>query len=71
MYITYSNKKNVYIIKKRACMYIHVCKTVLINILMSKLCPQTKILNSTPFNVNDHVETLIFPLGTPLDLIGI
>ena len=52
-------------------MYIHVCKIVLINILMSKLCPQTKILNSTPFNVNDHVETLLFPLGTPLALIGI
>ena len=38
---------------------------------MSKLCPQTKILSSTPFNVNDHVETLLFPLITTLDLIGI
>ena len=53
------------------CVYLCVCKIVLINILMMELGPQTKILSSTPFKVNDHVETLLFPLTTTLDLIGI
>ena len=52
-------------------MYICVCKIVLINILMMELSSQTKILSSTHFKVNDHVETLLFPLMTTLDLIGI
>ena len=59
-----------YIIKKRVYVY-STCGIVLINILMSKLGPQTKTLNSTPSKVNDDVETLLFPLKTTLDLIGI
>ena len=48
-----------------------MCEIVLINILMSKIGPRTKILSSTPSKVNDDVETLLFPLRTKLDLIGI
>ena len=52
-------------------MYVYfVCMIVLINILMLKLGPETKILSSTPSKVNDDVETLLFPLRTTLDLIG-
>ena len=47
-----------------------MCEFVLINILMLKLGPETKILSSTPSKVNDDVETLLFPLRTTLDLIG-
>ena len=53
-------------------MYVYfVCMIVLINILMLKLGPETKILSSTPSKVNDYVETLLFPLRPTLDLIGI
>ena len=55
-------------------MYVYfVCMIVLINILMLKLGPETKILSPTPSKVNDDVETLLFPLRTrtKLDLIGI
>ena len=41
------------------CVYF-VYVIVLINILMSKLGPETKILSSTPSKVNDDVETLLF-----------
>ena len=64
------NNKKVYIIKKCACVYF-MCEIVLINILMSKLDPHTKILSCSPSKVNDDVESLLFPLRTKLDLIGI
>ena len=66
------NNKKIYIIKKRTYVYF-VCEIVLINILMLKLSPHTKVVGSTPSKVNDDVETLLFPLRTrtKLDLIGI
>ena len=42
-------------------MYVYsMCVIVLINILMLKLGPETKILSSTPSKVNDDVELFSF-----------
>ena len=60
IYITYQIKKCVYIIKKKACVYMCVWGVVLINILMLQLGPPKQKFLTSPLHLPNTSWTLTF-----------